>query len=79
MNLLIIMKYFKPLLAVCNAAELFVFVNVDHYPINIMQFALSNVSSLSSQFFVGFCHYKYLFEIERTFKFKMKRTLFQLV
>lgn len=79
MNLLIIMKYFKPLLLVCNTAELLYLLMLIITRLILCNFAFSYVSSLSSQFFVGFCHYKYLFEIERTFKFNMKLTFFRLV
>lgn len=79
MNLLNIMKYFKPLLVVCNTAELLYLLMLIITRLILCSFAFSYVSSLSSQFFVDFCHYKYLFEIERTVKFKMKRSFFRLV
>lgn len=79
MNLLIITNYFKTLLVVCNTAELLYLLMLIIARLMVCSFAFSYVSSLSSQFFVGFCLYKYLFKIERTFKFKMKRTFFRLV
>lgn len=66
------MKYFKPLLVVCNTAELLYLLMLIITRLILCSFDFSYVSSLSSQFLVGFCHYKYLFEIERTVKFKMK-------